>query len=308
MGKPCFSKFTKFFALALLAVATAIAAIAILSTPVTAKETAGGGGDSDDYPWDTDNLRYSSGRYSARSFNIPFHQYGGYSEGACQSGVADAFFQAGGSVGAVNDFPYLDWVSDDADNWSWAEQQGGTRRNGCDEFVEQQDEMAAQIVGNGGYYLDLSGNLKRLSDDPPSRFSGRSLVYGDWDRKGSGFAINSGTGEVVSGSGYLGRVDGYKNQRAIYPYNSRWTVPEDTGNGRFGARWHGTTSPTSSSNIRVARPVGGVVSGGYLPHGTGLCPSRFHPRGEDSVERIGAHTGRTLTGLTHATGKVADQF
>ena len=27
------------------------------------------------------------------SFNIPFHQYGGYSETACQSGVADAIFR-----------------------------------------------------------------------------------------------------------------------------------------------------------------------------------------------------------------------
>ena len=70
---------------------------------------------------------------------------------ACKSGVADAFFQAGGSVGAVNDFPYLDWVADDAGNWNWAEQQGGTCNKGCDEFVEQQDEMAAQIVGNGGF-------------------------------------------------------------------------------------------------------------------------------------------------------------
>ena len=34
---------------------------------------------------------------------------------ACKSGVADAFFQAGGSVGAVNDFLYLDWMADDAD-------------------------------------------------------------------------------------------------------------------------------------------------------------------------------------------------
>ena len=292
--------------------ATAVLA-AVLFWSVTADPAAAdnhakvGGGAYDEHPWDTDNLRYGS--YNARSFNVPFHQYGGYSEGACQSGVADAFFQAGGSVGAVNDFPYLDWVVDDAGNWSWAEQQGGTRRNGCDEFVEQQDRLAAQIGSNGGYYLDLSGNLQKLSDGSvPSRFSGRSLVYGDWDRKGSGFAINSGTGEVVSGSGYLGRVDGYRNQRAIYPYNSRWTVPENTENGRFGARWHGTTSPTSSGNIRVARPAGGVVSGGYLPIGAGLCPGRFHPRGEDSVERIGSHTGRTLTGLTHATGKVADQF
>ena len=66
------------------------------------------------------------------------------------------------------------WVADDADNWSWAGQQGGTRNKGCDDFVEQQDKMAVQIVGNGGYYLDLSGNLQRLSDGSlPARFSGQ---------------------------------------------------------------------------------------------------------------------------------------
>ena len=152
MGKPCFSKFTKFFAFALLGVATAIAAIAVLSSPAAAKETAGGGVGDTEKSWDTDNLRYASGRYSAKSFNVPFHQYGGYSGvAACQSGVADAFFQAGGSVGAVNDFPYLDWVTDADGNESWVVQEGGTRNKGCDEFVEQQDEMAAQIVGNGGY-------------------------------------------------------------------------------------------------------------------------------------------------------------
>ena len=152
MGKPCFLKLTKFFAVALLGTAATIAAVAVLSTPAAATghdSRQGGGGDTDDYPWDTDNLRYGS--YNAKSFNIPFHKYGGYSGvAACQSGVADAFFQAGGSVGAVNDFPYLDWMADADGNESWAEQQGGTRNKGCDEFVEQQDKMAAQIVGNGG--------------------------------------------------------------------------------------------------------------------------------------------------------------
>ena len=150
MGKPCFLKITKFFAVALLGTAAAIAAVAVLSSPATAG-TTGGGCAYDKHQRDTDNLRYAGGSYSARSFNVPFHQYGGYSEGACQSGVADGFFQAGGSVGAVNDFPYLDWVADAEGNESWAEQQGGTRNKGCDEFVAQQDEMAAQIVGNGGF-------------------------------------------------------------------------------------------------------------------------------------------------------------
>ena len=94
-----------------------------------------GGGGRSSKPWDTDNLRY--GRYTAKSFNVPFHDYGGYSGvAACQSGVADAFFQAGGTVGAVNDFPYLDWVASD-DSGSWVEQESGARNDGCDEFVAQ---------------------------------------------------------------------------------------------------------------------------------------------------------------------------
>ena len=314
MGKPCFSRIVKFFAIALLGAAAAIAAVAVLSSPAAADPSGGGGGGRTEKSWDTDNLRY--GRYNARSFNVPFHKYGGYSETACQSGVADAFFQAGGSVGAVNDFPYLDWVAS-GDSGSWVEQEGGTRNKGCDEFVEQQDEMAAQIVGNGGYYLDSSGKLQKL-DSVPARFSGRSLVYGDWDSKGAGFAINSGTGEVVDardGNGYILRADGWKTSSghhlAIYPYGTTWTIPEGTQNGRFGGQqsWHGISYKRGSANvIRVARPVGGVVSGGYLPNVPGLCPARFHPRGEDSVERIGSHTGRTLTGLTHARGKVADRY
>ena len=318
MGKPCFSKLLKFFALALLGIVAAIVAIAVLSSPAAADPSGGGGGGfGDDYPWDTDNLRYGS--YNARSFNVPFHQYGGYSETACQSGVADAFFQAGGSVGAVNDFPYLDWVVDDAGNWSWAVQEGGTRRNGCDKFVEQQDEMAAQIGSNGGYYLDLSGSLQRLSDDSvPARFSGRRLPYGHWLRKGDAFAVNSGTGELIASqdtSGYWARVDGRKTgpnkyYLAIYPSTARWTIPEGTENGRFGSSLHGTSYQRRTDSAvltRVAIPARGVTNVTYLQE-AGLCPAGFHSRGEDSVDRIGSHTGRTLTGLTGTKVSVADQY
>ena len=114
MGKLCSSKIIKFVALALLGAAAAIAAIAVLSSPLPASDNLQGlntGDNRNTKMWDTDNLQY--GIFTARSFNVPFHDYGGYSGvAACQSGVADAFFQAGGTVGAVNDFPYLDWVAD----------------------------------------------------------------------------------------------------------------------------------------------------------------------------------------------------
>ena len=89
MGKPCFSRIIKFFAIALLGAAATIAAVAVLSSPAAAQN--GGGGDVTPKPWDTDNLRYASGRYNAQSFNIPYHNYDSYSGvAACQSGVADA--------------------------------------------------------------------------------------------------------------------------------------------------------------------------------------------------------------------------
>ena len=294
-------------------------AVALLLASPAAASPGGGEGGRTDKPWDTDNLRYAAGRYSARSFNIPFHQYGGYSESACQGGVADAFFQAGGSVGAVNDFPYLDWVTDADGNESWAEQQGGTRSSGCDKFVEQQDEMAAQIVNNGGYYLDISGNLQIISDDSvPSRFASRRLPYGHWLRKGDAFAVNSGTGELIVArdtSGYWARVDGRKTGTnkyylAIYPSTARWTIPEGTENGRFGSSLHGTSYQRRTDSAvltRVAIPARGVTNVTYSQE-PGLCPGGFHPRGEDSVDRIGSHTGRTLTGLTGTKVSVADQY
>ena len=132
MGKPCFSKLTKFFAVALLGAATAIAAIAVLSTPAAAdSHTRGGGNDGTLKEWDTDNLaRWVSsnvGTVSAKNYRIPYHNYRyANSSGTCgaaytvsqakhfgcQSAVADAFFQTGGDTSAVNDFPVADYGSD----------------------------------------------------------------------------------------------------------------------------------------------------------------------------------------------------
>ena len=75
MGKACFSKLTKFFAIALLAAATAIAAIAALSTPAAAR-TGGRGNDLPLMEWDTDNL--AAGSIGAKNYRIPFHNYRGY--------------------------------------------------------------------------------------------------------------------------------------------------------------------------------------------------------------------------------------
>ena len=80
MGKPCFSSAVKFFAFALLAAATTIAAIAVLSSSASAR-TPGGGSTPTLKEWDTDNLSRwvssSFGRAGARNYRIPYHNYRG---------------------------------------------------------------------------------------------------------------------------------------------------------------------------------------------------------------------------------------
>lgn len=147
-------------ACALAEVACGCLAVAFLLSSPTASP-GGGRGRGAPKSWDTDNLLYAAARYAATARLLA-------------SRVWLMRFQAGGAVGAVNDFLYLDWEADAEGNEGWVVQEGGTRSSGYDEFVGQQDEMAAQIVGNGGYYLDFSGNLQRLSDGSVlARFSGQ---------------------------------------------------------------------------------------------------------------------------------------
>ena len=195
MGKPSFSKFAKFFAFALLGAATAIAALAVLSSPAAA-QNGGGGGFGTLKPWDTDNLAY--GGYSARNFRVPFHEYGGYSafvfsgdavfqgraREACQSAVADAFFQAGGSVGAKNDFPVLDKTAS-----GWGDLTAGTRSGGCGVFVANQHLAVerSSAVDGGGFYLDIAGNLQSGLNGRVLRDYGlRTRSYTHWTASSGG--------------------------------------------------------------------------------------------------------------------------
>ena len=341
MGKPRFSKIAKFFALALLGVATAMAAIAVLSSPATADPSGGGGGDSDDYPWDTDNLRYGS--YNAKSFNIPFHKYDGYSGvSACQSAVADGFFQSGdGSDDDVpEDFPVL--VFSDS-KWSVAPETSTANNSGCDRFVAQQDRLAGQVVAGVGYALDESGNLA-VAPSGAAYTTGRSAVdlnYVSWISKGWGYTLTKAdnfqtinTIGATSDGSYLRRVDGRPapaKPRAISPDTAEWTVPsaESSRTGNFGASWHGTklittvtvpsyydsdldrwvedSTVTRFSDVRVSSH-GNLSRHLTAAKSADLCPSLFHPRGEDSVNRIGGSTGRTLSGLSHANGQIADRY
>ena len=344
MGKPCFSKVIKFFVVALLGAAAAITAIAVLSSPATAGTTGGGGGDPL-FAWDTDNLRYQS--YNAMSFNIPFHDYSGYSGvAACQKNVADSFFQTDNSV--VNDFPRL-VPSGNANGASWSVA-GGSAGNdaGCDTFVAQQDRLAAQVAAGVGYALDESGNLA-VAPSGAAYTTGRSaadLSYVVWTAKAaSGYTLTKAdnfqtinTIGATSDPSYLRRVDGRPdpadptaNLRAISPSTATWTVPsaESSRTGNFGASWHGTklitdvsvpsyydpdlgrwvegSTVTRYSDVRVSSQ-GNLSRHLTAAKSADLCPSLFHPRGEDSINRIGRSTGRTLSGLSHPNGQTADRY
>ena len=188
MGKPCFSRIIKFFAIALLGAATAIAAIAVLSSPAAAQR--GGGGGRTEKPWDTDNLRYTQGgtTYTAKNFRVPYHKYGSYAtdttasaaaKAACRGGgIADGFFQT--DAAGRNDFPELKKVSGE-----WEISATGSKTSGCTAFVDAQLQMAERARGNGGYYLDSQGNLQKAEDVAGSRFlvapASRVRTYATWN-------------------------------------------------------------------------------------------------------------------------------
>ena len=320
-------KITKFFAVALLGTAATIAAVAVLSMPAAATghdSRQGGGGDSTLKSWDTDNLRYY--RYNAKSFNIPFHKYGGYSGvEACQSAVADGFSQTGSPDDSSTpgmredkltpeDFPVL--VFSDS-KWSADAETSTANNSGCDTFVAQQERLKAQVVSGVGYALDEQGRLQVFNGGTEFT-TGRAAA----DLSYVAFGAKASTEYAVSGAGrgatldsrYLDRVDGHtrgrRAPRAISPLGTNWTVPEHTSiTGNFGAEsWHGQTVAVSGvSYVNVA------YHGRQARHLTkaksdALCRSGFHPRGEDSSDRISGGTGRSLTGLSHANGQVADRF
>ena len=167
MGKLRFSRIAKFFTIALLGAATAVAAVAVLSSPAAAHgHTRGGGGDSDDYPWDTDNLKIGS-TYSARSFAIPHYGSQGdpvrtgtrtsglltltENHSPCQPSVMDGFFQNSASQ-PRNDLPKLEKTGDD-----WEETPGHI----CDSFMTAQNLAISRAASNGGYWLDSNGKLQK---------------------------------------------------------------------------------------------------------------------------------------------------
>ena len=217
----------------------------------------GGGGFGGKYPWDTDNLKYRS--YTAASFNIPFHKYRYSGAEACQSNVADGFFQTDNAV--VNDFPSLSPTGTGGDlRWVLAAGSAGNDA-GCDVFVSQQDRLAGQVASGTGYALNSEGKLTAFNpgaDVHTALTTGRSssdIAYLNWrgkDLRGNTYTVVDLRGATTD-PGYLRRVDGQRNApRAIHPSTEQWTVPERTSGGNFGARWHGRRGNDPASDIRVA--------------------------------------------------------
>ena len=234
---------------------------------------------------------------------------------ACQKNVADGFFQTDNSV--VNDFPVLvSSGSGDSITWSIAAGSAGNDA-GCDTFVAQQDRLAEQVAAGLTYALTEDGKVGVVGG--AAFTTGRSvsdLSYVGWTAKASSGYTIVGTHGATRDISYLRRADGIYNHRrlAIIPHSAgnTITVPSGASTGNFGAAWH-----ASRSN----QLVGGVYSYHYkvalypslARHLTktksdDLCIGDFHPRGEDSYQRIGGNTGRSLTGLSHAAGRTADRF
>ena len=358
MGTSRFRRFFVYAGLSALALAAAFLAVAAATNPAAAQNIQRPSNNAVSLKsWDTDNLLF--GAYSAKSFNVPFHDYSGYSGvAACKSRVADGFFQTDNSV--VNDFPVL-VPSGSGASTTWGVAAGSSGNDaGCDVFVAQQDRLAAQIASGAVYALDENGNLV-AAPTGAAYTTGRSasdLTYGGWAAKASSGYTLVGSYGGTSDSSYLMRADRVRTARAdgagvraIYPSGNSWDVPAGSSGGDFGSSWHGTsavtTTPerwtpgeghyeclwwsirpegrvcgrstwvwtvpprrvppsTSRSDVRVA--LGNVAYHLTKAKSEALCPSLFHPRGEDSYERIGRSTGRSLTGLSHANGQIADRF
>ena len=243
---------------------------------------------------------------------------------ACQSSVADGFFQSGDSndPDVPEDFPVLGFAGG---GWSLEAVAAANAPNnsGCDSFVAQQERLKSQVVAGLGYALDSAGNLQAFTGGTASTAfseprSAADLSYVAWESKApTSYAAKNSGYKATSDNDYLNRADGNTSggrryPRAISPNTAGWTVPENTSGGGVFSHpvWHGTSSLVSPGvyGFVVAHSNGNPANHLTKAKSEDLCRSGFHPRGEDSSDRIAGGTGRSLTGLSHATGQIADRF
>ena len=252
------------------------------------------------------------GNYSARSFAIPHLDSGERgSHAACGSGVVDGFFQLDADV--RNDLPILEVTVPASGAPSVAHRAAGT----CSEFVTEQMTAVNGGRGNGGYWLDSQGVLRR---GLPSHTTGRNYRTQRWSLssdtyQGGRFRIDE---SVTSGSygfgGYAARIDYYTGSASLANAEFRgagnvsFAVPHSielvVNTQKSGSVFTWTPRFPASAGVNAASAVH-LQARDYLS----LCPSSFHPRGEDAARRIGNGTGRTLSSLTDATKtRLADQY
>lgn len=294
---------------AAVGLAAAVVVAIALATPASAG-SLGGGGKTTLKSWDTDNLRF--GNYSARSFAIPHLDSGERgSHAACGSGVVDGFFQLDPDV--RNDLPILEVTVPASGTPAVAHRAAGT----CSEFVTEQMTAVNGGRGNGLYWLDSQGVLRR---GLPSHTTGRNYRTQRWSLgsqtyQSGRFRIDE---SVTSGSygfgGYAARIDYYTGSASLANAEFRgagnvsFAVPHSielvANTQKSGSVYTWAPSFPASAGVTAATAVH-LQARDYLS----LCPSGFHPRGEDAARRIGNGTGRTLSSLTDATKtRLADQY
>ncbi len=185
---------------------------------------------------------------------------------ACRGGIADAFFQTGGTATGgqkiVDDFPVLEYRD------SWKLKTGsGLRNSGCVDFVSEQDRLTVSVSSTGsGYYLktqNIAGSEAVLastgSESLPARVTARPAAdYVLWENKATAgygsFGIRTGTSHSYYGpyspsTGYADRVD-TRTALAMasdLPSSSNLLFPWKTNSGAGLGSGQGSVSCTAGT-------------------------------------------------------------
>ena len=349
MVSPCFAKILRYACLAVIAVAAAFLAVVISANPAADQDGGGGRIEVRKWDTDNLKIgaTYTARSFAIphywdnnpSSTRIPGHvQYGDTSVpyanlSHCQRGVMDGFFQ-NQATQPRNDLPVLEKTAG-----GWEETTG----HKCVSFQNAQTAAMSKAGSNGGYWLDSSGNLKQggfgtwmtpsrepvISWNPDNTIgSARTTLptYVTWANKGAGYSVarigNNFQNQIVAPSaddeGYIARID---YNPTVSPRTAGRTVGEPSGGlslpdpdvrqgyvtGSSPQTYRGNHDPGRHGNNAIRHlPHAASVGGG---HAGSMCPAGSHPRGEDSVYRIGSGTGRTLTGLSDGTlAQLADKY